>query len=147
MAQRMLVDRMVLSPGVGCGLQLTAITNGDQKGIRISPGLAIDGWGRLVVVPQAHDLIPLSITDECGQPATSGEIQYPVRICICYYECLTDFAPSLVTDPVCDGKQACEAGTWLESYCVRVLEGAAAPVQPYKCSADVMSALKAGNVH
>src|SRR5207253_4412239 len=44
---QMLFDRLVLSPGVICGLQVSEVVDAGKHGIRVSPGAAVDGWGRL----------------------------------------------------------------------------------------------------
>src|SRR5687768_13214566 len=49
----------VLGAGVLCGLDVTPIVSGDQRGLRIGAGLALDGWGRQIVVPDDVELLPL----------------------------------------------------------------------------------------
>src|SRR5215207_1486547 len=90
------LNRLVLGHGVICGLGVTAVEDGQSRGLRISAGLAIDGWGRRIVVPDDHDLIPLELTDECGTPAPTTDNGLPsnLAVSLCYRECETDFGPA-----------------------------------------------------
>src|SRR3954470_16780460 len=49
-SKRSLINRLGLGWGVLCGLGVHK-TN-DNKALRIGPGVAIDGWGREIVVPK-----------------------------------------------------------------------------------------------
>ena len=53
------LSRLVLGAGVVCGLDVTAGESGGDRGIRVSPGLALDGWGRRIVVPCDTDVVAL----------------------------------------------------------------------------------------
>src|SRR5438874_9905452 len=62
LSQQMLFGRLAFGSGVVCGLEVVPITFDGQRGVRVTAGMAIDGWGRTVIVPQDHDIVPLSIT-------------------------------------------------------------------------------------
>src|SRR5438034_4005737 len=119
------LNRLNLGPGVLCGLDVTTIERDDERGLRVGAGFALDGWGRRIIVPDDVDLLPLELSDECGAPLWPQPEELPgeLVLSLCYRECETDFAPSLVVDPVCDGNERCEAGTFLESYALRLRAG------------------------
>ncbi len=147
-ANRQLFNRLALGSGVVCGLDVTAVTTAAGTGLRVSAGVALDGWGRWIVVPDDVDLVPLALTDDCGHPAPAAGEPLPaaLHVSVCYRECPADYAPALVTDPVCDGPERCEAGTWIESYRLQVLEDAA-PAVDLDCAAGVLDAVRAGELH
>jgi hypothetical protein len=99
-------------------------------GLRIEPGLAIDGTGRLIVVPEAVDLVPLRLTDDRGVAVRTDQ-PLPSRLVVrlCYCECAVDFGPVLAPDPGCDGAPASAAGTVVESFVLTVQEGTAPDVR------------------
>ena len=66
LAKEWLLNRAVIGPGVVCGLDVKAVSGPSGAGIVIGPGLAFDGWGREIVVPEPIQLVPLQATDECG---------------------------------------------------------------------------------
>ncbi|MEP6934296.1 MAG: hypothetical protein ABI988_10200, partial [Nitrospirota bacterium] len=122
-----LVNRLGLGCGVLCGLALSI----KEKKVCISPGVAIDRYGREIVVPHEVCVDPWTLTDDCGRPqspALSNTEAHEVYLCLSYKECQTDFMPVLVTD--CNTKQECLPGTTVESYSVLVLKGAARPLPP-----------------
>ena len=45
-----------------------------------------------------------------------------VTLWVCYRECLTDYAPTLVTD--CEVRERCAPGTTIETFCLKITEGA-----------------------
>ena len=79
-------NRLHLGQGVVCGLDVTPLT-GTANGVRISPGLALDAWGREIVVPTVVELLPLRLSDDCD-PVASGDEPLPrsVHVTICYRE-------------------------------------------------------------
>src|SRR5438874_6748499 len=103
LAKEWLYNRDVLGPGVVCGLDVQRFSNAGGDGLVVRSGLAIDGWGREIVVPEDVPLVPLSLTNDCGQTQATTNIRRPSRLMvqICYSECLTDFAPSVVGDCNC----------------------------------------------
>jgi hypothetical protein len=145
LSKEWLYNRAVLGPGVVCGLGVAAQSTSAGNGVVVSAGLAIDGWGREIIVPDDVTLLPLQLTDQCGQPsATTGPLPANVMVQLCYTECETDFGPTLVSDGC--GCGDCEAGTIVESYCVRVVAGTG-PAVTVPCTDTVMTGLKAGKLH
>src|SRR5579859_510992 len=65
MGKRWLLNRAVLGEGVVEGLQVLRATTQAGEGVRITAGLAIDGWGREIIVPHDIELVPLRETDTC----------------------------------------------------------------------------------
>src|SRR4249919_2317497 len=105
------LNRLVLGSGVVCGLDVTLVQEGSSRGLRISAGAAIDGWGRRIIVPEDDDLVPLELTDECGRPVEpENGLPSSLVVSVCYRECETELTPALVPDPACNGHDRCEAG-------------------------------------
>jgi hypothetical protein len=120
--KRWLLNRLGLGYGVLCGLGLTI----NENKVCIAPGVAIDRYGREIIVPHEVCIDPWAVTDECGRPkasALSKTEEHQVYFCLAYRECQTDFMPVLVTD--CNVQQNCLPGTTVESYLVLVKEGEA----------------------
>lgn len=143
-----LYNRMVLGPGVVCGLGVEPTTTAAGVGIIVRAGIAIDGSWRTVIVPDDVVIAPLALTDDCGapQPASDAPLPTEVTIGLCYQECLTDWAPSIVSDCGCGCAEGCEAGTVVESYCIKVSAGQA-PAVDEPCAKAVMSRIKEGALH
>src|SRR5689334_10767060 len=120
MRKERLLNRLTLGEGVLCGLTLG---KGTGSQICVARGAAVDAVGREIIVPLAACIDPWTLTDECGQPAgeLSKTTRHVVHLCLSYRECATDFAPTLVTD--CNAKEACAAGTIVESFRILVREG------------------------
>jgi hypothetical protein len=148
LAKEWLFNRAVVGPGVVCGLDVKPVSGPQGNGIVITAGLAFDGWGREIVVPDDIQLVPLTITDRCGTPQPSSNDPLPSELVvkICYDECRTDFAPALVGDPDCGCGGDCEAGTIVETYCLNVLPGTAPPVTE-PCLDGMLKALQGGDLH
>jgi hypothetical protein len=89
-------------------------------------------------------MVPLQLTDQCGQPSSGAALPQQVMVQLCYAECQTDFSPVLVSDEC--GCGGCEAGTIVESYCLKVTAGTA-PAVTSPCADDVIKGLKAGKLH
>jgi hypothetical protein len=126
--KRWLLNRLGLGYGVLCGLQLSI----KDKQVCISPGVAIDAYGREIMVPQAVCVDPWTLTDDCGcakvTPLSNTEAHDKILLCLAYKECRTDFMPVLVTD--CNIKQDCLPGTVVESYCILVQDASTGNVLP-----------------
>ncbi len=148
LAKEWLFNRAVIGPGVVCGLDVQAVSGPTGNGLVIKSGLAFDGWGREIVLPDDVQLVPLAVTDQCGtpQPPSTDPLPSQLIVSICYAECCTDFAPALVSDPDCGCGGDCEAGTIVETYCLKVLPVTAPPVTE-PCADAVMTGLKSGNLH
>jgi hypothetical protein len=143
------LNRLNFGPGVLCGLGVTALNRDDGHGVRVESGVAFDALGRRIVVPDAVELLPLQLTDDCGLPVQPqpDKLSGSLVLSICYRECEADFAPALVPDPVCNGSTRCEAGTWVESYSLVVRKPDELPARvTHACRKEVMEKLKAGDV-
>ena len=117
--KRWLLNRLSLGQGVLCGLDV--MSHDDQ--VCVTPGVAIDGLGREIIAPVQMCIDPWDLTDECGgvKQHLSKETGHKVYICLGYNECLTDYAPVLVTD--CNTKEDCAASTTVETFKILVIEG------------------------
>jgi hypothetical protein len=128
--KRWLINRAVLGYGVVCGLDV--IPGDEAHSIRITPGFAVDKWGREIIVPETtHEIrIPQDViarareghernqTDSYGQRQEGSYEEYERKVCvqvmICYHECETDPSPVLSGD--CHSTEACVPGTIREGY-------------------------------
>ena len=71
--------------GVICGLGVTPSGNG---GVVIEPGLAIDGLGREIVVPESREMPdPRQPIDDRGNPCGDRVDSEMTTICLAYAEC------------------------------------------------------------
>ena len=124
--QRWLLNRLSLGEGVLCGLGVTVQANQ----VCISPGVAIDGLGREIIVPISACLNPWQLTDGCGTATTvlSNNQAHQVYICLAYSQCTTDYQPTLVTD--CNTREQCSPGTIVETFCLQVHSVVPDPNQP-----------------
>lgn len=126
-AARRRLNRLVLGHGVVCGLSVVPDTAGL---VRIQPGVALDAWGREIVVPEAVGINPHQLTDDqgraTGEPIATGTV---VELCLAYAEKKTDPVPVLVPD--CDTPGNCAPSTIREGFyvIVRLAEGVA-PAPP-----------------
>lgn len=122
-SKRWLLNRLSLGAGVLCGLgvRLTA----DKQRVRVMSGVAIDYWGREIIVPQeSQPFDPTQATDDCGRPTGQPIRRGRVTLYLCYHECETEPAPAMVDE--C-GDSACENGLVRERYRLRVGEGTPRP--------------------
>ncbi|HEV2953578.1 MAG TPA: hypothetical protein VG015_05780, partial [Candidatus Dormibacteraeota bacterium] len=143
LSKEWLYNRAVLGPGVVCGLNVEPFSNSAGNGVVVRSGLAIDGWGREIIVPNDITLVPLALTDDCGR-SSNQVLPSQLMIQICYSECQTDFSPALASDDC--GCGDCEAGTIVESYCLKVVSGTG-PAVTDPCLDGVLTDLKAGKLH
>lgn len=123
--------RLVLGAGVVCGLDVTEADAGGEPGIRVSSGLALDGWGRRIVV--ARD-VEIALPAHSSLPASMV-----VRLCHAVHE--ADFAPS----PLGGDEDGSEAGTWVEGHRVEIRAGSAPPVTG-GCSETTLELIRTGEV-
>jgi hypothetical protein len=116
--KRWLLNLLALCSVVLCGLDVYAK---DGK-ICVSPGVAIDTFGREIIVPGTYCIDPWLLPDECGNPQKELDRreQHLIQLRVCYRECVTDYAPVQVSD--CNSKAACEAGTTMESFQFQIVE-------------------------
>jgi hypothetical protein len=148
LSKEWLYNRDILGPGVVCGLGVDTLSTSAGNGLVVHAGLAIDGWGREIIVPEDVSMVPLQLTDQCGQASAAGgqagALPSQVMVQLCYSECQTDFSPALASDDC--GCGDCEAGTIVETYCLKVTAGTA-PAVTDACASDVITGLKAGKLH
>jgi hypothetical protein len=130
--KRWLINRLSLGTGVLCGLEVSAR---DGK-ICVSRGVAIDSFGREIIVPATYCIDPWELPDDCGNPHKALDRGAPhlVRLAVCYRECLADNSPVQVSD--CNSTAACEAGTTIESFQFQIVEGG--PERPRSDLCDLM---------
>jgi hypothetical protein len=130
--KRWLMNRLGLGSGVLCGLDVSAK---DGK-VCVSGGVAINTFGREIIVPGTYCIDPWALPDHCGDPvkALSRDEPHVVQLRVCYRECLTDEAPVQVSD--CNSSCACEAGTVVESFQFEIVEGL--PERPSSEVCDLM---------
>ena len=121
---RRLINRLVLGSGVVCGLKVTA--DADDN-IVIGPGLAIDAYGREIIVPHSVTIDPRQLTNEEGEPDGDPIDSGDVDICIAYAEKKVDPVPVLV--PHCDAPGDCAHATVREGFRV-IVELAGNPLPP-----------------
>jgi hypothetical protein len=126
-AKRWLLNRMVSGYGVVCGLGVEL--GPDQRSLVVSPGFALDKWGREVLVTAPTAPLPLpdappvdggthGVDCECGPDDVCPGWR---TIFLCYRECLTNPVP--VLDPECGDMAACSPGTICERYELDLREG------------------------
>jgi hypothetical protein len=132
-SKRWLLNLLLHGSGVVAGL---AAVPGDGTHIVIQPGIAIDGWGREIVVPAlSAPFDPRALTDDNGNPAGTQNGSGSVILSLCYRECGIDPAPILATG--CDPAGSCASSSTREQYFVTVKAGTVVP-SPVACSfADV----------
>src|SRR3954464_5058868 len=93
--KRWLLNRLALGSGVLCGLQVTLAA----RKVRVAPGVAVDAYGREIVVPEAVELDPWSVIGEDGQRHTlNTSSPHDVYVCLEYRECRAEFQPAFVPE-------------------------------------------------
>jgi hypothetical protein len=137
---RWLMNRLSLGTGVLCGLQVSV--DSEKHLARIAPGVAVDGFGREIIVPQPTAPFDFIALARSGQTVTVGPhlpstapagthvaeivVQPKFTILLCYHECCAEPTPVLVTDE-CAPERRCEHGLVRERYSVKVLPGVHMP--------------------
>lgn len=113
---RELVTRLSTGTGVLCGLEVTLT---DAGTVVITSGVAVDGYGRLIVVPEDLEVDPsrLSGASATDEPVTDGA----VTVSVCHRECGVDPVP--LPSESCGDAIRTVPGMIRESYCVRVTPG------------------------
>jgi hypothetical protein len=140
-AKRHLVNRLVIGPGVVCGLKVEVTP--DQRAVIVRPGLAIDRCGREIVVPARSQPVPLPDPPEYDAQKTAQGFQgrpgdgrhygrqehrryhycsQPyVHAVLCYHECESDPVPALHGD--CGTMERCASGSIREQYRIELKRG------------------------
>jgi hypothetical protein len=128
--QQALVNRLALGSGVLAGLNLV---KGAAPGVvRILPGAALDGAGRLIVVPHPVDIDARQGTDATGNPFGAPFTNETVVISLAFAEATTD--PVAVLAPHCDAPQDCAPSTVVEEFVVLVRAETTPPKPNYGCT-------------
>jgi hypothetical protein len=123
-ANRWMLNRLTLGAGVLCGLPVQATA--DKTRIRVGAGVAIDFYGREIIVPQpSQPFDPTQPTDDCARPVGDPIRDGTVTLFLCYHECEAEPAPAMVDE--C-GDPGCENGLVRERYRLRV--GSGTPMPP-----------------
>ncbi len=114
--KRWLLNRQAHGTGVLCGL---AVEPADGQRLWIRPGVALDGRGREVVVPESFCLEhPDQPTDDLGAPVGDLVRDATVWICLAYHEC--DIEPVRAFTDCCDPSDGCRANAVRERFRVLV---------------------------
>lgn len=114
-SKRWLLNRLVSGFGVACGLNVVWADPHTCDAIVVKPGLAIDKWGREIIV--ISDSMPVKVMPPATGECPAGEENF-IHICLEYLECEADPAPVLTTE--CDGGQRCMPDTIHERYKITV---------------------------
>jgi hypothetical protein len=115
--KRWTLNRLALGSGVLCGLQVTS----DGTKLTVSAGVAIDGHGREIIVPQTVTIDPWQAAGTCEVTTTlDAGVTHTVYLALCFCERKTDFMPALFTD--CDCEDPCAPSTIVEGYRLVVIE-------------------------
>jgi hypothetical protein len=117
-AKRWLLNRLVLGPGVVCGLD---VRRGDSdEEVIVGAGVALDGWGREIIVPEPKR-VRLPIHDvkhhDCAQ---HHRHEHWLTLWLCYHECLAYPTPVIASE--CDTER-CVPGAIRESYAIEARPG------------------------
>lgn len=118
--KRWLLNRLVSGFGVVCGLNVVKQDGDDRNTVIVRPGLAIDKWGREIIV--VKDSKPVRVT-----PVQSGterhEEEHIVHVCLEYLECAADPVPVIAGE--CGEGQRCMPDEIHERYKLLVRPGRA----------------------
>jgi len=122
-----LINRLIHGYGVVCGLDVQAAAAGGAN-VVVTPGLALDPWGRDIVVASDSKSIAIAPREDPSQDkdkkasydAAGQQQEYCdgeddwVHVVICYRECAT--GPEPVLSAGCNGDPNCTYGTTRETY-------------------------------
>ena len=118
MEKRALMNRLVIGHGVVCGLDVVKDPESEDL-IIVLPGVAIDGCGREIIIPDAVPIDPHQLTNDEGQPVGEPMESGLVEICLVYKEIRTDPVPVMVPD--CDRTGSnCAHSTIKEGFCILI---------------------------
>jgi hypothetical protein len=143
--KRWLLNRLVSGYGVVCGLDVKAADK--KEAIFVTAGLAIDKWGREIIVPKETAAIPIPpelIAKAASENSEKGEEKRQnhesekfVHLLLCYHECESDPAPVLTGDGC--GAESCEPGAIRERYKLIFKPGVSPPISTETCIPDFFS--------
>jgi hypothetical protein len=119
--KRWLLNRLITGYGVVCGLDVQPAEK--VRGVKVTPGIAIDRAGREIVVPR--DSAPIEIPERPPKdPKQHSQGHYEdedyVHLCICFQQCDSDPTPVLVDD--CGQTESCSSSAIQERYKLIVRE-------------------------
>lgn len=135
--KRWLLNRLALGSGVLCGLQVSA----EGATLRVAAGVAVDGRGREIVVPDDLCIDPWQAGETCTADATlDRSTEHSVHLALCYCERQADFMPALVSD--CEPEDPCAPATIVEGFRLVVRSGPVPAV--HLASAALCAALNEG---
>ncbi|NLH07104.1 MAG: hypothetical protein GX484_05810 [Chloroflexi bacterium] len=149
LAMQRLLNRYVTGYGVVCGLDV--LEGEEENSVVVTRGMAIDKWGRVILVPTESRAItvpehllpttprPTEPPEEAAprrrsrrqqqqqqwQEPPHGEEEDCVHRGICYYACESDPTPVLTSD--CESWGTCEAGAIRERYYLEFRKGEVKP--------------------
>jgi hypothetical protein len=115
--KRWLLNRVALGQGVVCGLGITADST-NPAALTLAPGVAIDGLGREIVVPQAIAIDASQLTDDSGKIVGQSPTGQPLLVSLAYAEKAIDPVPVLVAD--CEHPGNCAPASTQEGFAVLV---------------------------
>ena len=110
--KRWLMNRLVSGTGIVCGLAVSPTADG--SGLILAPGMAIDAWGREILVANPAWVNPLALTDSQGNALGTVAGPVVVSLCLLYHECAVEPTPVLVS--TCNSNGDCAPGTIAERY-------------------------------
>jgi hypothetical protein len=152
----LLSHRLVTGYGVVCGLDVRL--GEDRCSVYVTPGVAVDKFGREIIVPADSEALPLPKRqsdegggDEPGQydkreegrprdhdhDQDGDDDKNFVQVTICFKECLTDPQPVVVSDCGCD--DSCTASVVRERYKITLKPGKAPDVPTHCRFPDVIA--------
>ena len=164
--KRWLHNRVILGWGVVCGLDVKIGSQEDT--IYVTPGVAIDGWGREIIVPE--DSHPISLLpgshgrpqrsqthageneqaqessqqqeNNTKQKSPSPNHEFDVHVVLCYHECESDPVPVRAGD--CETADPCAPGAVREQYAIYIREGHLDPPDYSEC--DIPHVISGGGL-
>jgi hypothetical protein len=128
--KRALLNRLTVGFGVVCGFHVRAVAGPPQQWF-VDPGVAIDGLGREVVVPESRAFDPAQPTDDKGRPSGTRLTTGTVEIRLAYNEIGVDPVPVLVPD--CDAEGECAPSVVREGFVV-IVRSVATDAKPGGCT-------------
>jgi hypothetical protein len=117
-----MLNRLVSGFGVVCGLDVGVA--GDDAGVVVAPGLALDKAGREIVVPVTSKRVPIEpVPPPASEESTEGHCDEWVHLVLCYEE--HPAGPEPVLAGGCEPQTRCSPGVIKESYALEIRQGKA----------------------